>query len=317
MLPSGLRVMGRFSAAMIAVMLCACTPRSVGHTGAEVAFAFRPESNKTSASRNEGAKLYVVNANSTVSVFDLADRRVPPVVISGGGLYGPSGVALDTSGNLYVTSPILGLISVFDTTHGNTVMPAIAYSRKRSYPGGMTVDERGTLYVANSGSDSVSVFENVSHASPAVALTITGGGLNVPWGAAASASGKLYVANENGNSVSVFDIMSGNVALAPITGGGLNVPFGLAVASNGKLYVANLNGNSVSIFDTAHGNRALKSITRGLQTPSGVALDRNGDLYVANSGSNTVSIFDTRHGNATLMPITRSGLNFPYGVAIR
>ncbi len=272
----------RFVAA-ITVALFACSGGRRGYTRSALPFESPPpRSNNAVGSRNNDPKLYVVNAgNSTVSVFDLANTSSTPIVITGGGLYGPSGATINAKGDLYVTNPVVDSVSVFDTAHADAVMPEITGPRNPYYPGGAAVDENGTLYIANAGVNSVSVFDGLPSA---VERTITGGGLSTPWGVAVGANGKLYIANENRNSVSVFDTEHGNVALRPISGNGLNFPFGIAIAPNGRLYVANLNSNKVSVFNTAHANAALAPITGGgLRGPSGLALDAGGKLYVANS----------------------------------
>jgi hypothetical protein len=268
--------------------------------------------------------LYAVNFCDGVSVFDVADPTATPTMITDG-LMSPTGLALDASGKLYVAnSPNSNpsTVSVFDTAHGNAVLPAIATGRN---PQGVTVDASGKLYVANYLGDdsltgSISVFDTVK----GVALPeITGGGISYPLGVAVDASGKLYVANATA-SVSVFDTAHGNAVLPMITGGGLSGDSGVAIDARGKLYVTNADPfpGQVLIFDTANGNAVLPPITGGgLYDPQGVAIDVSGKLYVANP-TGEVTVFDTAHGNVALPPFsgrnscTSGQLGFPEGVAI-
>jgi hypothetical protein len=212
---------------------------------------------------------------------------------------------------LYVENTQPDSVSVFDTAHGNAVLPAITGGLSAE---GIAVDASGKLYVSNWLGASVSVFDTAH--SNAVLPAITGGGLNKPAGLAVDASGKLFVATwDNATQkpkVSVFDTAHGNAALPTIYNVGGSWPaLNLAVDASGKLYVPIASGKTVSVIDTVHDNAVLSTITGGgLAWPGGAAVDASGKLYVANGeGVNTVSVFDTARGNMALPAINGSGLN--------
>jgi DNA-binding beta-propeller fold protein YncE len=78
-------------------------------------------------------KLYVSNNNDTISIFDTAHGNAPLPPITGGNNGYPDipwGLAIDASGKLYVANDVGGLhgngsISIFDTAHGNALLPVI------------------------------------------------------------------------------------------------------------------------------------------------------------------------------------------------
>jgi YVTN family beta-propeller protein len=257
-----------------------------------------------------GAKVASITFSATAT--GLPGANVSTVVLTPGALVQ----------HLYVANSANNSVSVFDTTHGNAVLPAITGGGLNA-PLGLTVDASGKLYVANSGGDSVSIFDT-AHGN-AVLPAITGGGISFPTGVAIDASGKLYVSIGNGfGSVGVFDTAHGNAVLPTITGNGLTQPWDVALDASGKLYVAcPAPGGNVSVFDTAHSNMPLPliSIIPGYQ-PEAVVVDTSGKLYVANynagpSREGNVEVFDTAHSDAAVLPdITGGGLNGPDGVAI-
>lgn len=178
--------------------------------------------------------LYVADfGTNVVDVFDTLHGNAPLPPITGGGLDGPFGLTLDSDGKLYVgnilpyTGGITGgSISVFDTLHGNAVLPAITNSALDG-PWGLTIDGAGRLYVTNeNGASVVPVFDTVHGNAPLPA--ITGNGLLAPEGIALDSRGRLYVGNSNA-TVSVFDTQHANAPLSVMTGGGLNGPMEMTV----------------------------------------------------------------------------------------
>jgi hypothetical protein len=306
-----------------------------------------PAANVISADLTPGASkkhLYVTTASSftlntvsIVSVFDLEDPKAAPTTITGGGLSSPVGLAIDASGKLYVAneptpgqdSPMPSIL-VFDTAHGNAVLPPITGAGLNVFTGaglnrlvGVALDASGKLYVLNSFVNAgypvwdVLVFDT-AHGNavlPPIRPALSSGELYYPFGVAVDASGKLYVAHYSDlagtSTVRVFDTSHANVELPPITGGGLYFyAGGVAVDASGRLYVSNLYGDApISIFDTAHGNAPMAAITGpGLSDPGALAIDASGKLYVLNTNY-SISIYDTAHGNAALLPI--NGVDFP------
>ena len=119
----------------------------------------------TTSPTSNGEKLYVTNAGGdSVSVFDTTRGNAFLYQITGGGLRRPQGVAVDTSGKLYVAN-FPDSISVFDTTRNNAVLPSIT-SGNLNNPSGMTIDASGKLYVVDTpecsiceGFSGVSIFD--------------------------------------------------------------------------------------------------------------------------------------------------------------
>ena len=100
-------------------------------------------------------------------------------------------------------------------------------------------------------------------------------------------------------------------------------PEGVAYDSAGNLYVANFTTNTINVYFPAHqnGNWApdlqITAGTSGLSGPRGVALDGSDNLYVASFNSNTVLVYASGANGAATPTRTFTGLNQPWGIAIR
>ena len=151
---------------------------------------------------------------------------------------GPYGVAIDSNGNLYVSTnsnvirkfaPDGTDLGVFASTGVNNAM-------------GLAFDRNGNLFVANFGSNTVEKFAS-DGTDLGVFKFVTG-----PTGLVFDESGDLYVAVA-GNTIARFD--PNGIPLTSFTSLHLNNPEGLALDSLGNLYVANNAGNSITVFSPA------------------------------------------------------------------
>ncbi|MGD0365487.1 MAG: IPT/TIG domain-containing protein [Bryobacteraceae bacterium] len=187
----------------------------------------------------------------------------------------PQGIAVDSSGNIYVADTQNARIRKISGGAINTVagngMPGYggdggsASAAQLYVPIGLALDSAGNLYIADFTNNRV---RKVSTAG--VISTVAGNGLS----------------GYSGDGGSAVDAM-------------LNGPTDVAVDSNGDLYIADLNNNAVREVSggnimTVAGNGlpgvagdggAATAATVG--NPTGIAVDSAGNLYIA-SGSATV-----------------------------
>lgn len=240
------------------------------------------------------ANIYVANyeggPNSigTVTVYaagsDGDTTPIGTIVGARTGLDNPFGIAVDSSGNIYVAN-FMG---------GN---------------GAGSV----TVYPAGSNGD----------LPPIATIVGADTGLDNPSGIAVDSSGKIYVANRGGGRTNVSSITvyaagsSGNVTpIATITGPdtGLDDPC-IAVDSGGKIYAGNAT-DSITVY-SAGSNGNIKPIAiikgpdkgdkTGLSQPNGIALDAKGNIYATNAVD---SNFNTQQDSPTFtVSIYRAGSN--------
>ncbi len=264
----------------------------------------------------------------------------------------PRGVALDTSGNLYIADTLNGRIrkvtnGVMTTVSGNLGLGGSGSSQLYN-PAGVAADSAGNLYIADTDNNRILKF------SAGVYTTFAGTGiagfsgdnaaavsaeLNQPGGVAVDSAGNVYIA-DSGNfrirkiSSGVINTVAGNGTSAfsgdngPATSAGLSTPK-VSVDSSGSLYIP----------DTA--NKRIRKVANGVITtvagggsgagfsPNDVAVDSSGNLYIAASlNGNTIlevsggAISTLAGGGTSGIQLGDNGaagsaqLNIPFGIAV-
>ncbi len=239
-------------------------------------------------------------SNGTVQDMRIAPQHSATFGGSGSGgvqFNQPYGVAVGSSGNIYVADRQNHIVQVFDSSRNHTATIDNSFNS----PSGVAVDGSGNVYVANTFAGHVQVFDSSGNY-----VANLPGQLSFPFGIAIDGSGNIYVAESEGTSVAVFDSDRNRLpALA-----GLDRPRGVAVDGSGSIYVAEWGGRSVAVFDPDR-NR-LPDLQGSFNRPSGVAADGQGNIYVADPLSNRVWIFDSDRSHVADLP---GPLRRPYGVA--
>jgi YVTN family beta-propeller protein len=228
----------------------------------------------------DGAHLYVVTSDATVSVIDTATKEVTDVPVAG-----PWAVAVTPEGNrVYATSTGTNTVSVIDTDPDNTatyntVIAAIAVG---NYPTGVTVSPDGTrAYVANGMSGTVSVFDTATNTVIGEPIAVGNGPFSVAVNPNESLA-RAYVVNYMDGTVSVIDTASNTVTGETIPVG--SNPISAAVSPDGSLaYVTNYSG-TVSVIDTSSDTVITTIVGPGSLLGMDVAPDGNHIYVVSPSG---------------------------------
>jgi sugar lactone lactonase YvrE len=247
----------------------------------------------------------------------------PRVTISGSntGLNASECAALDSSGNLWVTSFGANSIVEFaaaDLSIGGNLTPSVTIqgtSTKLAGPVGCAFDSAGNLWIADFTSFVVEAFSPANLASGgdvAPAVSISGGNtkLCAPQEITFDSSGNLWVANFSNScgdpNVAEYQksdlAAGGNVSPAVLISGtntGLNTagPFGLAFDASGNLWAS--NDDAVSEFAASdlvsggnvHPKAAVSSSNTQMSTPKGIAFDPNGNLWAPQNTSNELTAY--------------------------
>jgi sugar lactone lactonase YvrE len=289
--------------------------------------------------------LYAANkGGSSVTVYasGATGNATPVQDISGSktGLLLPFAVAVDGSGNTYVTNTQDGettdVIEVYAAgATGNVAPIRDIIGKPYRYSTGIAIDPiNGDIYVAKTNISAILVYAPSANGDVAPIAGIQGSetGLSGPYGLAVGASGKIYVGNIGNNSVTVYAAGStGNVAPTQTIAGtrtGLAGPHQLALDSNSKIYVADSYASgkgSLTVYAAgANGNVAPVETIEGsgtqLDGPDGIALDSSNNIYAANAGNNSITVYAAgSYGN--VVPIktitgSKTNLDGPGGIVI-
>ena len=200
----------------------------------------------------------------------------------GAGLFYPTGLAADQSGNLYIADRLNSRIrkvtpeGIITTVAGNghpdyTGDGGVATAAAIQFPNAVTVDAAGSLYIADNGNDAIRKVD-----PQGIITTLAGGSvgnvsLSGPSGVAVAADGSVYIADTGNNRVLKLNPKG---AVQTVAGRGapgfrgdglaataalLNGPQGLAVDSAGNLYIADTDNQRIrrvtpgGIIDTVAG----------------------------------------------------------------
>jgi uncharacterized protein (TIGR03437 family) len=263
----------------------------------------------TSASLN-GPEAVALDSSGNLYIADFYNNRIRKVsggtitTVAGGGgalgegvpamsasLNGPSGVAVDSAGNLYIADELNNRIrevsgGIITTIAGNgnqgfagEGVPATSASLNNPYA--VAVDSLGNLYIADQGNS------RIREVSSGTITTVAGGGSTLGEG-------------------------------GPATSAKLNHPFGVAVDSAGNLYIADTDDQRVrkvagGTINTIAGNGTQgfsgdggAATSASLFYPEGLAFDSAGNLYVADSSNGRIREVLATRPTFTASPLTLS-----------
>jgi Abnormal spindle-like microcephaly-assoc'd, ASPM-SPD-2-Hydin/Cep192 domain 4/NHL repeat len=205
-------------------------------------------------------------------------------------LAGPSAVAVDASGNVFIADSgssvvreVVGATGNIQTVAGNGTVGysgdgGAATSAQLNFPSGVTVDSSGNIFIADTSN---SVVREVI-ASTGIIRTVAGNGtsgysgdgglataaqLTAPWGVGVDVSGNLFIADLQANVVreviassGIIQTVAGNGTSGytgdggPATSATLGGPYGVAVDASGNIFIADGINSVIREVAAATGN---------------------------------------------------------------
>jgi hypothetical protein len=245
----------------------------------------------------------VIPGSSTTSLFGQSVTPNQPVELNPGTsttfaslVNGPSGIAFDQAGNLFVGNFSNGLIlaipsSATTSLYGQSVTPnepialdpgtAGSLANLVTQPGALAIDAHGDLYISDymagnqitvipSPTTSTVFGQSVTPNQPTTLDPGTPGTLSgliaSPYGLAFDASGDLFISSSDG-------ISSNQIIVVPS-------------ASTTSIFGQSVTPDVPVVLDPG----TAGSLGMLLDEPNGLAFDDAGDLFVANYNSNTVTV---------------------------
>ncbi len=240
--------------------------------------------------------------------------------------YYPTGIAVDASGNIFVTDlggntireiTPAGAVTTVAGTGGTGSLNGPAASATFSEPSGIAVDGSGNLFITDASNNKIREISSggvVSTFAGSGAIgsadgTGTAASFYYPYGIAIDGSGNLYVADARNNeirkitSAGIVTTFAGSGSPGAADGTGtsatLNYPTGIAIDTAGNLYVADNSNNEIRMITPSGVVTTIAGSTKSGDTdgtgtaavfeyPYGIAIDKSGNIYVTDQGNDKV-----------------------------
>jgi trimeric autotransporter adhesin len=236
-------------------------------------------------------------------------------------LAGPSGVATDNSGNVFIAEEVSGRIRRIDAT--SSVITTVAGNGTETFSGdggpataaglgqasAVAVDAQGDLFIADPMDGRIRRVD----AQTGVITTVAGGGrggdgvlavdaqIGITQGVAVDAQGNIFIPECLGNRVRRVDHETGIITTVaggradrknigdggPATSASLIRPWRVAVDSSGNLFIADVWGGRIRRVDAKTG--IITTVSKDLYSPQDVAVDAQGNVFIALGWNNFVS----------------------------
>ena len=166
----------------------------------------------------------------------------------------PSGIALDSQENVYISDNYLHRISMFNEKgeHLNHWGSEGSGDGELNMPSGLRFDKEDNLYVVDSANNRVQVFTKEGKLLAKWGSEGTGEGeFNLPWGITIDHNGDVWVADWRNDRVQKFTADGTFLASFGTSGKGVgqfNRPTDVAVDKDGDFYVTDCGNNRVEAF---------------------------------------------------------------------
>ena len=237
-------------------------------------------------------------------------------VVPSGSLSYPYRVAVDASGNVYI-SDTQGNQVLKETLANGVYTESVVASTGLATPYGIAVDGSGNVYIADNGHNRV-VKETLSGNSYTQTVVSTTTSLSYPTGVAVDASGNLYIADTGGGKILVETPSGGSYLETVLTyGNNFAQIVGIAVDSSGNIYVSDIDNMAVYTETYSAGSYTPSTIpTSGLSYPYDIAVDPSGNLYISDFSNDRIVLETNNSGSYTQSVVPTATLGGPLGIAI-
>ena len=164
----------------------------------------------------------------------------------------PTGLATDTSGNLYIADTGGGKTLVERPSGGSFIETALTYGSTFAQIVGIAVDSSGNIYVSDI--DNMAVYMETYSAGTYTPSTIPTSGLNYPYDLAVDASGNLYISDFSNKRIVLETNNSGAYTQSVLPTATLGGALGVAIGGGGNLYIADTFGFNIKEVQSSAGN---------------------------------------------------------------
>jgi DNA-binding beta-propeller fold protein YncE/signal transduction histidine kinase len=216
-----------------------------------------------------------------------------------GGNSNPYGVAVDSSGDVFVSQSSANKIQKFSNVGNPLSQFGSSGSGNGQFnsPKGIAIDSTGNIFVADSGNNRIQKFNSSGVYQSQFGSAGSGNGqFNTPTGLALDASGNIYVADTGNQRIQKFDsagVYQSQFGSAGSGNGQFANPTNLAINSSGTIFVADNLNNRIQAFDSSGVYLSKFGTYPYIYSPNGIAISSNGYIYIADTGNNRIRVYNS------------------------
>jgi len=215
---------------------------------------------------------------------------------------GPSGITINSNGNIYVCDTSNSRIQIFDS-EGNFISTFGLEGNENgqfSCPFGITINSKGNIIVSDTYNHRIQIFDSEGNFILTFGTKGKGNGqFHRPLGLAIDSSDNILICDNENNRIQIFDSEGNFISRFGSKGdknGQFNYPFGITINSKGNIIVSDTYNHRIQIFDSK-GNFISRFGSNGIGNGQfgnayGVCVDLNENILVCDY-INRIQIFNS------------------------
>lgn len=234
----------------------------------------------------------------------------------GSGLAYPEAIAVDASGNVYISDSGNARVLKETLSGGSFTQSTVASATDGglSEPIGIAVDGAGNVYIADD--PRLRVLKETLSAGGYIQSDVVSSGLTETFCLTVDNSGNVYFC-QLGNSQVTKETLTANGYTQSMIGTGLSAPSGVAVDGAGNVYIADGAGGAVYKETPSPSGYVQTTLpTSGLNRPDGLAVDGYGNVFIADLGNNRIVKLAPSGNSYTQSTVETGSVNEPVDVAV-
>lgn len=246
-----------------------------------------------------------------------------------GQFFGPKDIAVDSSGNIYITDGGNHRIQKFDSNGAYLSQfgsGGIGNGQVIS-PHGIAIDSNGDIYIADRGNDRIQKFDSNGTYLSQFGSSGTGNGqFNSPYGLTISTNTDIYVVDAFNDRIQKFSSNGTYLSQFGSSGSGngqFDGPTGIALDANGNIYISDRGNDRIQKFDS-NGIYISQFGSSGtgngqFNSPYDLEFDETGNIHVIERSGSRIQKFDSNGTYISQFGSNGTGIehfSFPEGVLI-